>query len=378
MPPKPARTIKRLPVLGLLLGLILAIGVASAEAAVPHAFYGVTPQTKLNPADFDQMGNGGVGTLRYEMSWNDVDPAPLSLEEIGNGNRNYSWWVFDPIVYYAARQGVRVLPTVYGTPHWVASLQGCASNCHKLGPNTPGAYVAFSQFMRAAVQRYGPDGDFWAAHPRLPYKPIRVWQIWNEQNSSDYWKPEPSVYDYANLLIAGGEAVHAVDPGAQVIPGGMIGEPAQEGKKTVSGWNFMQALYANPRARAAFNGLAVHPYGAKVSTVKRIIWRWRDELRRAGAPNDKLWVTEVGWASGGEEHPLNRGPQGQARQIGDALEFFTKRRSKYKIANVDVYAWRDAAPNAPQCTWCAHSGLLRYNSQKPKPAWRVYKSFTKR
>jgi hypothetical protein len=363
---------RRTTVLALALAGTLALG-PGAQARAPETFYGVTPQTQLDRADFRKMDRTGVGTLRYAVSWNDIDPQPMSEAEFFT-SRPYRWWQFDPIVYLAAQRGIRILPTIYGTPNWIARYQGCVSNCHKLGPNTIQAYIAFSVFMRAAVERYGPGGDFWAEYPELRRQPIRAWQIWNEQNSSDYWKPEPSVRDYAGLLIAGGEAVHAVDPGAKVILGGMIGEPGQAGKKTVSGWRFARKLYADPRVRAAFDGVAVHPYGKSMRQIKRTVWRWRREMRAAGASRDQIWVTEIGWASGGMKHPLNRGPIGQAELVAEAYEYFAAKRAALRIASVVYYAWRDAAPDADQCDWCAKSGLLRYRNRKPKPAWTAYRA----
>ena len=365
--------------MGICVAVALIVSIASSAAvasgAVPRGFYGVTPQTKLTPGDFERMERGGVGTLRHEFSWGDLDPVPVSEAALFT-ERAYNWWIYDPIVYLAAKHGIRILPTIYGTPHWVATLQGCSTGCHKLGPNTVGAYVAFAQFMTAAVERYGPGGSFWEQFPDVKPLPIRAWQIWNEQNSSDYWKPGPNVVDYANLVIAGGEAVHAADPGARVILGGMIGEPAQEGKKTVSGWEFIQGLYDIPRTREAFDGISAHPYGASMFSIKRVLWRWRQELKAAGAASDPIYVTEVGWASGGGKRPLNRGLHGQAEMIRDALGFFTAKRESLNIANVDVFAWRDAAPGADQCQWCAKSGLLRYEGRRPKPAWHAYTSFT--
>lgn len=32
-------------------------------------------------------------------------------------------------------------------------------------------------YVRSAVQTYGPGGTFWAAHPALPYMPVRYYQI---------------------------------------------------------------------------------------------------------------------------------------------------------------------------------------------------------
>lgn len=362
---------------GIALAGALILGMAGPAAAdAPRAFYGVTPQTKLKAKDFNLMQRANVGTLRYNMSWGDLDPGPMSQAEL-YGLRTYRWWILDPIVYLAAKAGVRMLPTVYGTPYWVGNMQGCPAGCYKLGPSGPAAYTAFGQFMYAAAQRYGPGGTFWKLHPRIPYKPIRTWQIWNEQNSSDYWKPEPSVTDYANLVVSAGRAVHAVDPKAKIILGGMIGEPGQEGKKTVSGWNFLRALYANPTVKASFDGIAVHPYGASLGSVKSTIFRWRQELQRANASKDKIWVTEIGWASGGGEHPLVRGLKGQANLLTDTFRWFTQKRKPLGIANVDYYAWRDAAPEADHCLWCAQSGLLRYRHYQKKPAWKAFLKFTR-
>jgi hypothetical protein len=363
--------------IALVVTLALMIGSAApANAGAPKEFYGVTPQTKLKARDFSIMRRANVGTLRYQMSWGDLDPGPTSEAEL-YGLRTYRWWIIDPIIALAAQNGIRMLPTVYGTPYWIGVQMGCPAGCYKLGPSTESGWIAFAQFMQAAVDRYGPGGTFWELHPRIPYKPIKTWQIWNEMNSSDFWKPEPNVIDYANLLVYGAAGARSVDPNANIVLGGMIGEPGQAGKKTISGWNFLRALYRNPSVDAAFDGIAVHPYGASLKSVKGTIYRWRQELARANASRDKIWVTEIGWASGGGEHPLNRGIRGQAKLLTETFGWFTRKRKALGIANVDYYAWRDAAPGADHCLWCAKSGLLRYRHYQPKPAWKAFLSFTR-
>lgn len=368
---------RRLVGLALVVALFVCGMAPGASAKPPRGFYGVTPQTDLTKKDFKLMGRAKVGTLRVNMSWGDLDFPPLTEADY-YVEGPYRWWVFDPIVRRAAKQGIRVLPTVYGTPHWVGVFEGCPTACYKLGPTSIAGYIAFAQFMKAAAERYGTNGSFWRENPRLKKMPIRVWQIWNEQNSSDFWKPAPNPDHYANLVIAGGNAVHKADPRAKVILGGMIGEPGQAGKKTVSGWDFLHSLYANPEARQAFDGIAVHPYAASLRSIKRTIWRWREELRKAGAPKDPIWVTEIGWASGGGDHPLNRGPRGQAELITEAFKWFTQKRKALRIKNVDYYAWRDAPPKSVHCLWCKKSGLLKWRNHGKKPAWKAFTRFTKR
>ena len=366
---------------GSLLGALAALiaifaAPASAEAKAPRGFYGVSTQTALEGPDWRALGRGRVGSLRVELSWGSVDLLPPPSSEDFFAARPYRWSVVDPTVRKAARRGIRILPTVYGTPNWVARYQGCFTQCHKLGPNTIQAGIAFAMFMRAAVVRYGPGGSFWSEHPNLPYRPIRTWQIWNEQNSSDFWKPKPDVAAYTNLLIAGGTAVHDADPGAQVILGGMFGEPKEAGKITMAGWDFLDAINANRQARGAFDGIAIHPYGHTLHQVDATIQRWRRALRGAGALDEEIWITEIGWASGGERHPLNVGLRGQARLLDEALSYFTRHRRRYNFAQVNVYSWRDAAPGADNCSWCVKSGLVRYRERRPKPSWDVFRGYT--
>ncbi|MFL5870747.1 MAG: hypothetical protein ACJ75R_06675 [Solirubrobacterales bacterium] len=361
---------------GMLCCLLLAIGLAAAThafGAAPRSFYGVVPQTKLRIADFHRMRTGEVAVLRLPMPWGDIDLGPTSDNPTAP---RYTWTKFDRTVTRAAESGIRILPTVYGLPPWLASLQGCAAQCYRVGPSAISSYVGFSLFMHAAVARYGPGGEFWGAHPELPYKPINTWQIWNEQNSSDFWAPFPNVEDYKNLVIAGGEAVHGVDPNGRVILGGMVGDPAQHGKYTATAWEFLKALYADPRARSAFDGVALHPYGASLRSIKRTMWKLRSELRADGGGNDPVWITEIGWASGGEPNPLNRGPKGQAALLTQVFDFFTAKRRPFNLVNVDYYAWRDGSPTGEYCAWCRKAGLFPFGSLRPKPAWHAFTQFT--
>ena len=58
------------------------------------------------------MGTGHVGTLRINFVWGAVQPTSTAT---------YDWSHYDAIIGAAAQQGIRVLPTVYSSPAWVAS-----------------------------------------------------------------------------------------------------------------------------------------------------------------------------------------------------------------------------------------------------------------
>ncbi len=65
---------------------------------------------------------------------------------------------------------------------------------------TPEGIKAYCAFAQAAAKRYKGKIDFW--------------QIWNEPNGG-FWKGTP--LQYAALLAAAGQAIHAANPDAKVL-----------------------------------------------------------------------------------------------------------------------------------------------------------------
>ena len=100
----------------------------------------------------------------------------------------------------------------------------------------------WGSFLRALVRRYGPSGSFWQANPNTPYRPIREWQIWNEQNTSFFAHPvSPSAYD--RLLQLSSNALRGADPQAQVVIGGMLGRPAHRPPFAYPADVFLEKMY---------------------------------------------------------------------------------------------------------------------------------------
>ena len=160
-----------------------ACGGASAAPA-PASFFGVVPQTGLTSDDFERMGDGKVGTVRTIINWSVIDASATAGDE--------DWSSIDPIVLEAARNGIAVEPFIFGTPIWVAKgldhFKCKSSKCAGYAPKSKQALDAFETFVGQAVDRYGPDGEFWALHQDVPKDPIDVWQILNEQNSKSFYR----------------------------------------------------------------------------------------------------------------------------------------------------------------------------------------------
>lgn len=340
--------------------------VAPLAQARPKPFYGVVPQTTLKQADFERMRKGNVGTVRVPFSWSALDPA----EPTGD----FDFSSTDEIVAGAARERIRLLPFLSGSPGWVAKdLDGrnCGDDCARFAPAGSAALDAWREFVVAAVERYGPKGEFWDEHPQLPERPITVWQIWNEQNSRSFFAPKSTPKAYAKVLRVASKEIRERDGSAEIVLGGM---PQLAGsRKATPGSKYLRDLYRIKGIKKQFDGVAVHPYGAKVTAVVDQVEGFRDESLRAGDRGASLWITEMGWSSAGGGNPLNVGAQGQASRLTDALDYFLANRGRLNLDSVGWFSWMDSPTSI--CDWCAKSGLLK-TGRRPKPAWRAFTDFT--
>jgi hypothetical protein len=355
--------------------LAAAVLLAPADASpseAPHAtvarsapspeFFGVVAAGGVAGEDFARMSATGIRTLRVMLFWPVVQP---------DGPLTFNWGAYDYFVKNAALSGVRIFPTLYGTPGWVHSLgfgdADCGSSCP---PSTDGSRDAFESFARAAAQRYGPGGSFWA-QCGCPELPVRSWQIWNEQNSPKYFQPTPSPQSYVRLVASGAAGIRSVDGGAEIVLGGMWGPPHTDA--VVPTATYLRQLYAVPGAAATFDSIAVHPYAASLDGVMDQMARVRKVVTKAGDRRVGAWITELGWASSGPRNVgLVKSPRGQARLLEESFRALIAKRRAWRIRGITWYSWRDIAAAQSDCVWCPHSGL-RTRGGAQKPAARAYK-----
>jgi hypothetical protein len=124
---------------------------------------------------------------------------------------------------------------------------------------------------------------------------IAAFEVWNEENTSIFWRPAPDPVAYARLYAATRRAIHSADPGVPVLIGGLAGAHA----------NFLRALLAQPELGGAIDGLAVHAYAATPAAVLAQVASYRRTLDEAGFGTVPLYLTEYGWSS----RPITPSPQ---------------------------------------------------------------------
>ncbi len=354
---------------------IVVLGVNGSAAQGEPAgdpFFGVVSQTPLTGEEVARMSEGRIGTLRFLVNWPSVDPTA--------DPDDYDWSAIDAIVEGAAGSRIDLLPFIFGSPTWVAQDlddHGCDPDvdCGLYAPRGPEALEAWRTFIADVTARYGPGGEFWAQNPGLEERPIRNWQIWNEQNSKSFYQPEPSVSGFADLVSAASTELREADPEAKVILGGMFGTPFQGEDPSIVAVDYLRELYEQPGFADKFDGVGVHPYAAHIGGVEEQVTLLHDEMVAAGDAEGEMWVTEIGWSSEEGDNPLQRGPEGQGELMGETLGYFMANRAEFNIANVTWFAWRDLA-GEPICAWCAEAGLFEAESLTAKPSWDTLMAFT--
>jgi polysaccharide biosynthesis protein PslG len=325
-------------------------GGGSPPSGASRGFYGVISAEPLPGApELARLGQGNVGTLRINLAWGSVQSGP---------GASFDWSHYDPVVGAAARNGIRVFATVYSSPTWAESTP----EYPPLGSRLP----QFEAFVRAAVQRYGSDGTFWKENPGLPRLPIVDWQAWNEPNSLLFWKPTPDASDYLELLRGFNTAVKGADPRARIVLGGLFPTPTGGIAMT----DFMSQLYRGG-ARGLFDAAALHPYAATPHAALSRTDALRNTMDGAGDNGTPIWISEVGWASGGQPSGLTVGPERQADYLTQTFELAAENRKRLGIDGVIWYSLNDT----PGPLWPGHCGLFTVDGT-PKPVWEAFTGLT--
>lgn len=348
-------------------------GSAAARRA-PHGFYGVSWDAGLNSRpwtdqqhQWDLMASSGIESARVVFSWAGAQPSYRGP---------FSFVPTDKLVTLAAAHGIALLPTVIDAPRW-AQLDETKRNSP---PRYPSDYASY---LKALVSRYGPRGYFWAAHPELPRRPIREWQIWNEPDLPFYWDV-PSDWSaawpggYVRLLKVARKAIKSRDRRGKVVLAGLSSAPA----------NQMRRLYRRG-ARRLFDVAAVHPYTDGPRDALSVIRSVRAVMRKNHDRRKPIWVTELGWPAARGKLSVDSGLRrlvttghGMASRIGPMYESLlrTRRNKRYGVQRLYWYTWASSyVPSGEAGIW-NYAGLVAALplAVKPTSALSAYRSAARR
>jgi polysaccharide biosynthesis protein PslG len=342
-----------------------AIGAAKQKPggrpASTAGLFGTTIWEPPTGEEYQRMVAGGISHMKLLFSASLIAPQPSTRD----------WRLYDQIVGDAARSGVTMDPWLFGSPSWMSA------NPVTLPVGNPAQVQFWSSLVHDAAQRYGPGGQFWAENPMIPARPMRDWEVWNEPNINEMTgvNHQAKVSEYARLLVVTRAALKQANPENRVVLGGLYRRPRPGHGIRMT--RFLERLYKLKKGRSLFDVVAIHPYAARprqVLSVSRSVRRVMNAHRDA---RKALWITELGWTTGGSywSQSLYRATLAQqaARVAGSARLLLANRR-RLRLRRVDWHTWRDMGGGAGSF-WDRFMGLFSADGQ-PKPAWAAFTSVT--
>jgi polysaccharide biosynthesis protein PslG len=331
------------------LGLVLAAPAAAQQDFVGLAsddVFGGSPSYRSS--NLARQRSAGVGLLRQNFDWASIERS----------RGRYSFAYHDEYVAAVARAGIRILPVLYNAPSFHSSAPRRGA---RRGLYFPRRAASMGRFAAALVRRYGPSGSFWRANPGVPKLPIRSWQIWNEPNLQVYSQPRPSARRYTRLLRTVARYIKKADSRAEVVTAGL---PPSKLKTAIRLERFLKGMY-RAGAKRGFDTLAVNAYAVNSRDLSRTVRRVRRIMRRYRDRGARVWITELGWATGGPRHRFNVGSAGQGQRIQSTFGWIARNRARYKLRGLVYFQWRDQRPYPPayKDMWGLHTGLLTLGGQ---------------
>jgi hypothetical protein len=343
---------------------------ATAKRKVPRGFYGVmwdraatdAPDTEQE-AQWALMASSGVESVRTVFNWARAQPEP--------GVTDFSYT--DRIVGLAAGHNIRLVPVVRTAPPWAKR--------NAFVPGSPPKNSSdYAVFLTALIERYGPNGSYWAEHPEIPKLPVRTWQIWNEPHLNIWWNTDGRsrnawAREYARLLRTAKLAIDAADPGATVVLAALADYA----------WDHLARLNRF-RINRYYDVVAINLFTARPGFVMRGVRLVRRVMRRGGAARKQVWLTEATWPAGkGRVSRPTAAWQrswwttdgGMATRVRGIYKLAAENRRRLKIGRVVWYTWSSAYADNDLFDY---AGLIRFSGgeYEQRPALAAYAASARR
>lgn len=137
-----------------------------------------------NETDLSMIEASGMGVIRMDISWDHAEKTPGV----------YDFSQYDQLVRDMEALGIRILFIIdYGNTLYDEGI----------APHTDAGRLASANFCAALAERYA------AKHI--------IWELWNEPNLDQFWKPEPDVDAYMAWCHTVVPAIRQADPDACII-----------------------------------------------------------------------------------------------------------------------------------------------------------------
>jgi len=199
--------------------------------------------TDPRAGEMTMLADGGFRWVRMDFVW--------SATEKEKGR--YDFAAYDRLLSELDKKGIRALFILdYGNDLYDGGLS----------PRSEEARSAFARWAAAAVARFRGRGI--------------LWEMWNEPNIPQFWKPSPNADDYARLALAVGKAIRQAAPEETYIG------PATSGID----FGFLESCF-RAGLLEYWDAVSVHPYRQSVPETAAAEYRALRLLISRYAPKGK-------------------------------------------------------------------------------------------
>jgi len=302
------------------------------DLAVPYALGVNIHFTDPKPGEMKMLADGGFKSVRMDFAWGGIE------REKGK----YDFSAYDRLIASLQPHGIRAVFILDYSNHLYDD---------GLSPHTDEGRAAMAAFATAAVTHFKDKGI--------------VWEMWNEPNIKQFWKPAPGADDYAKLAMAVGKAIRAAASDELYIG------PATS---TID-LKFLETCF-KAGCLEYWDAVSVHPYRQKTPESVGDEYRNLRQLIATYAPRDRKipilsgeWGYSAGWKNFDEERQAKYLPR----------EFLA---NLYNEVPISIwYDWHDDGVDPKEAEH--HFGTVHNAYQKdadpvyePKPAYLAARALT--
>ena len=308
---------------------ILFLGAGTfPELTIPTGL-GVNIHFRGEPRDLDLIAEGGFRFIRMDFSWGSIErqKGVYDFEKSG----------YDELTAGCLKRGIRILyildysNRLYEPENSVRTDEG---------------RKAFAAFAEAAAKRYAGKNI--------------VWEIWNEPNIRQFWRPQPDVENYCKLVEAAAPRVKSADSS------GLVVAPASS---TIP-FPWLEDCFKQGLLRW-IDAVSVHPYRpTPPETVVEDYAKLRNLIKTSAPEGKEMPILSGEWGySLINWNKARLSEEQQARYL--AREFLTNLSQGVPISI--WYDWKDDGTNPDEREH--HFGTMT-NDLKPKPAYLAAKTLS--
>lgn len=261
------------------------------------------------PKSFDDIKDAGFKIIRTNLYWGQIE------KERGD----YKWEKYDQVVQDMTAAGATPLFALSFSNHNYASMftykrKDGREEKTALPPITPEGIAGFSAFAAEAAKHYKDNHV--------------IWEIWNEPDYIQFWRPEPNGADYARLATAACLAIKKADPNAIVVGPASAGTPSDDNR--IDWW---RPFLASP-ALDCLDAISVHPYVRNTNYGPELNIKKYARLRQLIAERTERKIPIISSEFGFSTTDWNVSPERQAA-------LFTRNFLVNQMEGIPVSIWYD-------------------------------------